>query len=178
MIYGIDINLGVTHVCIGRYDICCSSVIRRTWDTCRGSLSLCITNEYQKQERAENRPLWYSGRDICWHTVRTINKYCLFAVGQKGRYKSSQFPRYVHALQVFSLSQGNRLCQKPGKGLYKLHPHFAHFPGVLRYDHSVMIVSYWLTKAGSTQSKAMLSRVEEIIFFHISNYMLLQNILK
>ena len=78
----------------------------------------------------------------------------------------------------FSLSRGNRLCQKPGKGLYKLHPHFAHFPGVLRYDHSVMIVSYWLTKAGSTQSKAMLSRVEEIIFFHISNYMLLQNILK
>ena len=80
---------------------------------------------------SENRPLWYSGRDICWHTVRTINKYCLFAVGQKGRYKSSQFPRYVHALQVFSLSQGNRLCQKPGKGLCKLHPHFAHFPGVL-----------------------------------------------
>ncbi len=47
-------------------------------------LSVYVTNEYQKQERAENRPLWYSRLDICWHTLRTINNYCLFVVGQEG----------------------------------------------------------------------------------------------
>ena len=78
------------------------------------------------------------GTPDCWHTLRTINNHCLFAVGQEGMYPSSQFPRYAHALQLFHCHKVIHFV----KSLGKVYVNDIHIVPTFQESCDMIIVSY------------------------------------